>query len=86
MVCFCCGYRNDGFSSLETWVCPSCGSVHDRDFNAAVNLEYLGRIMLQMGSVTVGRGTSELDTFNVLKACGESSNGDYNTVLNSVII
>lgn len=28
--------------SVREWVCPECGSVHDRDGNAAINLEMVG--------------------------------------------
>ncbi|MGX6511778.1 RNA-guided endonuclease InsQ/TnpB family protein [Rhodococcus sp. SJ-2] len=38
-VCACCGVR-DGKKPLDVrvWVCPSCGLVLDRDYNAAVNV------------------------------------------------
>ncbi|NLE78207.1 MAG: transposase, partial [Rhodococcus sp.] len=38
-VCACCGVR-DGAKPLDVreWVCPSCGVVLDRDYNAAVNV------------------------------------------------
>lgn len=29
--------------SVREWTCPDCGSVHDRDRNAAINLELVGR-------------------------------------------
>ena len=38
-VCSVCGVR-DGPKPLQVrvWICPSCGAVLDRDFNAAVNI------------------------------------------------
>lgn len=27
--------------SIREWACPACGVVHDRDTNAAMNLEFL---------------------------------------------
>lgn len=39
-VCHCCGYRNRGTKdlSVRTWICPECGTEHDRDVNAAINI------------------------------------------------
>ena len=39
-ICHCCGYRNPALKDLRIrgWDCPQCGSHHDRDVNAAINV------------------------------------------------
>jgi len=38
-LCSSCGYMLDELSlSDRVWLCPQCGSNHDRDLNAAINL------------------------------------------------
>lgn len=37
--CHNCGYINPNLTLADRiWTCPSCGSVHDRDVNAAINI------------------------------------------------
>ncbi len=39
-TCSACGKKLDELPlSVREWVCPSCGVVHDRDVNAAINLK-----------------------------------------------
>ena len=39
-TCSDCGFVNKAVVlGVESWVCPTCGVVHDRDVNAAINLK-----------------------------------------------
>jgi len=41
-TCSACGLVNHDLTlSDREWTCPECGTIHDRDLNAALNLEHL---------------------------------------------
>ena len=44
-LCSVCGHKYAGTKELgiREWICPKCGSRHERDRNAAINIEREGR-------------------------------------------
>lgn len=45
-LCSVCGYQYRELGREEFWTCPHCGTHHDRDENAAVNLKREGMAIL----------------------------------------
>ena len=42
-LCHVCGYKKTDLKlSIRQWTCPECGTHHDRDVNAAINIKHIG--------------------------------------------
>jgi putative transposase len=50
-TCSVCGYKNRDLTlSVREWTCSECGTVHDRDINAALNIKKIAlNTVAQMG-------------------------------------
>ena len=52
-LCHCCSHRMNYMGlEIRNWICPNCGTEHDRDINAAINIKNEGlRILDNQGTV-----------------------------------
>lgn len=51
-TCFDCGYLHKDLElSDRRWACPDCGTIHDRDINAALNIQREGASSHRLGDI-----------------------------------
>jgi len=58
-TCSACGHKLDELAlSIRQWSCPTCGTTHDRDVNAAINLKLMAvsSTVSACGEEGAGRG------------------------------
>ena len=67
-LCSKCGYKNSITKDLaiRKWTCPKCGTVHDRDINAAKNI-------LSKGIETLTKDGTHPDSLFMLGSIDSSS-------------
>ena len=67
-LCHVCGYKNSITKDLaiRKWTCPECGSIHDRDINAAKNI-------LSKGIETLTKDGTHPDSLSMLGSLESSS-------------
>ena len=61
-LCSCCGHRIQQMGlEVRHWTCPNCGTKHDRDINAAINIKNEGLRILDNG---MERNSKTLDSYS----------------------
>ncbi len=67
-LCHVCNYQNGNVKdlSIRKWICPECGTVHNRDINASINI-------LRMGIETLTKDGTHPDSLFMLDSIESSS-------------
>lgn len=57
-LCSCCGHKQKMDRDERTYVCPDCGMILDRDYNAAINIRNEGLNVLRSAEYDQTRTTA----------------------------
>ena len=61
-LCSVCGWKNEALTLKDReWTCPACGTHHDRDHNAALNLKRLATATALPEASPAGNGGATAD-------------------------
>jgi putative transposase len=80
-LCSVCGHKHETLMLKDrVWTCEKCKSVHDRDFNASLNILNEGLIIKELKTVSkdaflkekVGMSKPEPECESILKDCGDA--------------
>lgn len=59
-ICNVCGYINKDLTIQDrSWLCPKCGTEHQRDENAAINLKNIALNIFNVAESNIAEGSSD---------------------------
>lgn len=77
-LCHVCGHRNSETKDLKVreWTCPNCGTVHDRDLNASINIKNiaLSEHNLKYYNTGLGKSVELVESLALVKAMKQEQN------------
>ena len=77
-LCHVCGYKNSEIKDLKVreWTCPNCGTTHDRDLNASINIKSiaLSEHNLKYQNTGLGKSVELVESLTLVGATKQEQN------------